>query len=171
MECIGFIRILVIIVIIPSSNQAFVSSVLSKLNAYTHDYEIKVLGMPRWRRFENIEPNIFHNLEIHLFSNYYFDYDKENVIDFIKQFRLNFKTEPNLYSYQAYDIFKYFIQAYNEYGKSLPYCINKIKNTDLLISDFYFKRINNQKGLSNISVFLLFYNHEYDIVNLKTYHD
>jgi LysM repeat protein/ABC-type branched-subunit amino acid transport system substrate-binding protein len=159
------------IVIIPSSSQAFVSSVLSKLNAYTHDYEIKVLGMPRWRRFENIEPNIFHNLEIQLFSNYYLDYENEEVKNFIKQFRLNFKTEPNLYSYQAYDLFKYFTSAYNEYGQSLPYCINKTEIEDLLISDFHFKRINNQLGLSNVSVFLIFYNHEYDVLNLGSYHD
>lgn len=155
------------VVIIPSSSQAFVSSVMSKLNAYHHEYEIKVFGMPRWRKFENIEPEIFHNLETHLYSNYYIDYNNKLTKEFIFQFRQNFKAEPNLYSYQAYDAFKFFVEGYNTFGNDLIYCVNNIESSQL-VSKFEFKKLSKQKGLSNTAIYLLFYNHEYDVVKLNT---
>ncbi|MBK8556596.1 MAG: hypothetical protein IPL65_12880 [Lewinellaceae bacterium] len=41
-------------------------SLLLKLNAIKGRNQVEVFGMPQWANFENIEPEYFRNLNVHL---------------------------------------------------------------------------------------------------------
>ncbi|MCK4661415.1 MAG: LysM peptidoglycan-binding domain-containing protein [Bacteroidales bacterium] len=149
------------IIIIPYSDQAFISDVISKINALRDNYKIKVFGMPRWSKFENIEPEMYYNLNIHLFSNSFIDYKNNDVKKFVINHRNIFKSEPSKYCFQGYDITYYFLNALLNYGKDFRYCLNNYK-VDLLQSFYNFKKVNKNSGYENNAIYLIEYNKNYE---------
>jgi len=158
------------IVIIPSSNQAFVTDVIGKLNAYSYEYDITVFGQPKWVRFENIELSNFHNTNTHIFSSSFIDYSKPDVVDFVKKYRFYFKGEPEKYSFQGYDICKYFCLALNKYGKDFRKCIhnNKVR---LLQTNFNFVPVSNQGGYQNTAIYILEYSKDFKLRKVAQFPD
>ena len=75
-------------------------------------------GMPKWRNVETIDVELFHKLNLHLSIPYYVDYNNSNAITFLQTYRALYNREPTPYSFQGYDITKYFIALADEYGKS-----------------------------------------------------
>jgi len=150
------------IVIVPSSNQAFVTDVMGKLNGYSYEYDITIFGQPRWLRFENIELDNFHNTNTHIFSNSFIDYNKPNIINFVKNYRLQYKGEPNKYAFQGYDITKYFCLALNKYGKDFRKCIH-MHHIDLLQTNFKFVPYTDQGGFQNTAIYILEYSKDYKL--------
>jgi LysM repeat protein/ABC-type branched-subunit amino acid transport system substrate-binding protein len=150
------------IVIIPSGNQAFVTDVIGKLNAYSYDYDITVFGQPKWIRFENIELSNFHNTNTHIFSNSFIDYNNPDVIDFVKKYRFYFKGESEKYAFQGYDICKYFCIALNKYGKDFRKCIHNNK-VELLQTNFNFVPVSNQGGYQNTAIYILEYSKDFKL--------
>jgi ABC-type branched-subunit amino acid transport system substrate-binding protein len=144
------------IVIVPSSNQAFVTDILGKLNGYSYEYNIKIFGQPLWSRFENIELDNFHNTNTHIFSNSFIDYSQANVSSFVQSYRYHFKGEPNKYAFQGYDITKYFCLALNKYGRDFRKCIH-MHDPELLQTSYRFVPFSDQGGYQNTSIFILEY--------------
>lgn len=106
--------------IVPSNNAAFVSDVVRNLDI-CHNYgntKMIAYGMPKWRNVETIDVELFHKLNLHLSIPYYVDYNNSNAITFLQTYRALYNSEPTPYSFQGYDITKYFIALADEYGKS-----------------------------------------------------
>ncbi|MCK5823615.1 MAG: LysM peptidoglycan-binding domain-containing protein [Bacteroidales bacterium] len=151
------------IIIIPSESRAFVSDIIAKLNAFSKNYDITLFGRPHWVRFDNIQPENFHNLQTQIFTNSYIDYKKENVKNFVKNFRTTFQTEPTKFSFQAFDISYYFINALKQYGKDFKYCLQSF-DIPLLETKFHFEKKNNKSGYENKALYIVTYNKDYDVV-------
>ena len=137
-------------VIIPSMNEAFITDALRNLNLIksSYDYRIEVYGMSRWKRFETIESNYLHALDLRLAMSYYTDYNDSLTVEFINRYREAFNTEPTSFSYQGYDILTFFVKAMNTYGKDFPAAIiNERKN--LLQSDVLFLPVAPGSGCEN----------------------
>jgi hypothetical protein len=150
------------IVIVPSSNQAFVTDVMGKLNGYSYEYDITVFGQPRWMRFENIELDNYHNTNTHLFSNSFIDYKNKGVSKFISQYRNFYKGEPERVAFQGYDITKYFCLALNIYGTDFRKCIH-MHHIDLLQTHFQFVPYTSQGGYQNTAIYILEYTKNYKL--------
>lgn len=150
------------IVIVPSSDQAFVTDVIGKLNGYSFEYDITIFGQPRWLRFENIELNNFHNTNTHIFSNSYIDYSNPSVIEFVERYRLNFKDEPDKFAFQGYDITKYFCLALNKYGHNFRNCIH-LNKVELLQTNFNFVPFTDGGGYQNTAIYLLEFTKDYKL--------
>ncbi|NOZ46550.1 MAG: LysM peptidoglycan-binding domain-containing protein [Chlorobi bacterium] len=148
------------IVLIPSANRAFVTDIMAKLNTLTKEFDIKLYGMDKWVTFSNIPLDYFHNLNTHIYTYSFIDYNKYEVNEFVDNYRKVYKAEPGKFSFQAYDITLYFLQALQLYGKEFRFCINDF-NPDLLETNFSFKRIDRASGFCNNSVFTIVYNHDY----------
>ena len=151
------------IIIIPSESRAFISDIIAKLNAFSNNYDITLFGRPHWIRFDNIQPENFHNLQTQIFTNSYIDYKKENVKNFVKTFRTTFKTEPTKFSFQAFDISYYFINALKQYGKNFQYCL-KTFDIPLLETKFCFEKKGVNSGYENKALYIVTYNKNYDVV-------
>ena len=106
-----------------------------------------VIGLPEWNRFSDMETDHLHNLDIHFLSDSYIDYNNDAVKIFVKKYRNTFKTEPDQYAFDGYDIGFYFLSALLHYGKSFERCL-PYYNEKLLQTSYEFKK-SHPAGLEN----------------------
>lgn len=94
------------IVLIPSTNKAFVSKVLSSIRCL--DSSSIVFGLNSWVKYDNLDIDDLMELNLHLplsnQLNYFSQFDKQ----FIKLFETTYLTNHAKYSYNAYSIMMHF---------------------------------------------------------------
>ena len=88
---------------IPSSDEDFVNSVMTKLNDTTDVYRVTIIGIPTWVYFESIDPAVMENLHTHLFTASHLDIDEGSTVAFRKFFRNEYLAEPMESAYQGFD--------------------------------------------------------------------
>ena len=163
------------LVIVPSTNEAFVSIAVTQLFFQLKDYDIELLGMPHWSVFQNIELLYIHRLNLSFFSPYYFSYDSADINDFLSRWRRFYAAEPASatrkgcnYAFLGHDITWHFLTAYKEYGRRFILHTEKFQ-TDLLMNSFRFKKSSYYSGFDNISLRLIRYNPDFSIL-AKDFH-
>ncbi len=147
-------------VILPSSDKAFVSDVVAKLNTLSEDHHITLFGHPRMINYENIDIQFFHNLNTHIFNLNYIDYESDEVLDFIYKYRKFFEKEPDKYAFYGYDISFYFMHAYHLFGKHFYCCLDRYYPT-LLQMKFNFQQQKPEAGFINEKMLLLNFQRNY----------
>lgn len=156
------------IVIIPSTDRAFVTDVMGKLNGYSYEYRVTLFGQPRWERFESIDIDYFHNTNTHFLSNSYIDYSKPEIIDFVRNYRNILGVEPDRMAFQGYDITMFFCTALNKFGHDFRRFI-MYHTAPLLQTEFNFVPYTDQGGYQNTSIYILDYAKDYTIKKIATY--
>lgn len=153
------------IVIIPSSNQAFVAGVLNRLNIMSNSYDITLFGLNDWARFLNIDVEYFHNMELHYASPFFVDYNCDHVKYFLRRYRRRYNSEPQYYGFNGYDVTLYFLSAMKSFGSDFQACL-PLLNVDLLQSDFMFRKSNPRYGFENNGLSIVKYSRDMNILNL-----
>jgi LysM repeat protein len=140
------------IVITLSKNQVFISDFITRLNNIRGNYDISLFGYPDWEDYD-LEPEYMLNLDLHLFSTSFVDYENLKVKEFIYDFRrrYNCEPEPDRYAFRGYDICYYFIDAIFRYGKDFGECIYEYEYSGLSTS-FEFLREDENYGYENQSI-------------------
>lgn len=156
------------IVIIPSTDRAFVTDIMGKLNGYSYEYNVKVLGRQTWERFESIDIDNFHNTHTHYLSNSYIDYSKPEIIDFVRNYRNIMNTEPDRMAFQGYDITMFFCSALNKFGHDFRKYIMYHK-APLLQTEFNFVPFSDQGGFQNTAIYILEYDKDYTVKKTASY--
>lgn len=159
-------------VIVISNNEAYVSIVLSNLDANLRNCDIEVLGMPSWLGFRNIDLEYFHNLQVILFTPFFIDYNDRDTKHFLKKCIDILGYEPqelkskgyNL-TFLGYDIAFYFIKAYLTYGRSFQKCINYM-NLKSLLCNYRFIQHSPVDGFENQSIIYIRYNKDFTVNKL-----
>lgn len=106
---------------IASESEAFVNDVVRNLNLMLlENFEVILYAPSKIRSFDTIEVEHFHNTSMHVSLTYYIDYERQDVKDFLLEYRALYKTEPSQFAFQGYDIGKYFISLCHKYGKRWP---------------------------------------------------
>ena len=130
-------------IIIGSDNEAFVNDVVRNLNLLVYNkLNIVLYGASRFRSFETIEAENFHNTLMKVSLGYYIDYENPQVQSFLLKYRALFNTEPTQFAFQGYDIAKYFIGICYKYGEKWPEMLEKVK-AEMLQSTFNYLRHDN----------------------------
>lgn len=152
-------------VIVVSNSEAFVSDVLRNLNLITtrNGYKVTLYGLSRWRNFESVDINYYHSMNLHLAMQYFVDYKREDVKRFLARYRAIYGSEPTPYSFQAYDIGKYFSEKLSVYGRSITDNIEDNYPERLLQSDFRFLRKREGDGLSNCGTRIIIYRPDFSV--------
>ena len=105
-------------ILIASEQEAFVNDVVRNLNVLTHqDYSITLYAPARFRNFETIDVESYHNLHLHVSTAYHIDYDHPDVARFLLEYRAFFQTEPTRFAFQGYDLASYLIRMVARYGR------------------------------------------------------
>ncbi|MCD6112403.1 MAG: LysM peptidoglycan-binding domain-containing protein [Bacteroidales bacterium] len=153
-------------VVIPLTNdKVFALNIMTKLNELKDTFNINVIGVPYWNKFKGMETKYMLNLNTHIFSPYFIDYKKDNVKDFVNNFRSIYKTEPQNYAFDGFDITYYFLQALMKYGRNFQSCLPYFK-TECLHTNFDFKKTGQNRGYEN--TFWNIYKYEnYKLINVK----
>lgn len=150
-------------VFIASESEAFVNDVVRNLNVMIHKkYKVVLYAPGRIRNFETIEVDNFHNSNLHVSLGYYIDYDDAKVKEFLLKYRALYNSEPTQFSFQGYDLAKYFIGLCSKYGESWA---QKLESSDskMLQSVFRFRK-TEAGGYINTGVHRLVYGEGYQII-------
>lgn len=130
--------------IIASESEAFVNDVFRNINLLAREgRNVEIFCHSKVRGYD-IEVESLHNNGLHVSLAYYIDYNAPEVIRFVKQYRALFNTEPTQFSFQGYDIVKYFAGLCAEYGDNWFKSLGSVKKT-MLQTTFDFRdgsRIN-----------------------------
>jgi LysM repeat protein len=159
------------LVIILSTYEPDVISVLSHLHFMLREYKIEVFGLPQWQRFDNVRIDVMHELQVNLYTPFYIDYSNPRVKSFVSASRSKLKYEPFKttskgtginYAYLGYDLGIYFLEALYSYQKNICDCIEN-KKEKLLLSDYDFSRNNSQGNYVNKHISIIRFNKEYEV--------
>ncbi len=156
------------IVIIPDDKEAFVTGVIEQLFLFAEKYDITLIGSPNWELFQNINIRYLKRMNFNYASPFYIDYSHWKVKQFVKKFRTAYKTEPNIYAFQGYDVIYYFLDTLKKYGKLFQFCIeNNLKSKKGIIFDFDFHRTDTYNGFENKGIHYLTYGNNYKLTETK----
>lgn len=157
-------------VIIPSTNEAFVYVAATQLFFQLKNFNIELYGMPQWSVFQNIDLLYLHALNLRFLSSYYFNYNNPAIKNYLYKFRKEFGIEPVTltrkganYAILAYDLSWFFINALNDYGKALFFHAEQLKY-DLLMNSFQFKKLSPWSGFENTSLKVVRYTPELNVI-------
>lgn len=155
-------------VFIPSENQAYVTRALMALHNFVMDHDtasITVFGLDQWRSFTNLSIDQLCNLNVHVASQHYENYNDRNTVRLIQQFRTRFGTDPEKFGFLGFDVGHYFLNNATKYGAG---CITQLPNQqeELLTTPFNFIKVGAESGYENSAVYIL----KYDDFELKRVH-
>ncbi len=91
------------VIVLTSSDEAFVSPIITRLDSLD-EYKFVVCGLPTWENFETIDPQRLQNLETHIFTSSYVDYNQGTVRNFRKTFLEQTKADPQYLAYLGFSI-------------------------------------------------------------------
>lgn len=115
------------VILLPTQNEAEVSVGVSNIHTLAPNFDITIIGSNRYQQFESINQEYFHDGQLEFLVPYWPEYATEVTRGFIRRFRDNFKTEPNPYSMQGYDVTYFFGKAVYLYGSDFSRCLNSMK--------------------------------------------
>jgi len=157
------------IIIIPSSDEAYVSNILTALFFEIEDYDLRVFGMSNWHKFQSIDLEYLHQMGMNYFTTFYVDYKKESVVKFIKKFKQVYRTEPyrvsprgyNLSMY-GYDLMFYFTSLLSNYGEEFISCpINP--DYKPMLGPYLFRKSAEHGGFMNQFTIMIEYGKDLEI--------
>ncbi len=152
------------VVIIASDDGPLMSESLTDVHALKRKFSINVFGYPGVRYLDNLDHKICFDLGLMVYSPFWIDYAKDNVMRFNARFRQKFFTEPSeiSYAWQGYDIVYYFLSGLSIHGKE--FLVHpEIHNVELLHSEYDFRRRSVSDGFENNKLYLIRYSNNYDL--------
>lgn len=150
------------ILIVPSNDIVFISSLLNNLNNLTNawngkDYKFTVIGTDDWIKLDDIDINYKLKFNVHVPSPVVVNFDDSTTVNgFIKPFRKKYGIDPDRFAMTGFDIGYFYLAGYLTEGKNF---INRLEYYDVtMISNrFKLKQIAEGSGYLNSSVFILEY--------------
>ena len=107
----------------PVRNELTVSNFLTGLRNVKKSDRITVMGDESWLRFRNFDPDYFNLVNLQIPVNLYSSNEIDELRPFVKAFRDNFKTAPEVYAYKGFDAACFVTDMLESFGSSLPECI------------------------------------------------
>lgn len=147
-----------------SSNEPEVNKFLSKVRLLTKDYDISVIGLPIWRKF-NLDDSHLHRLKTYLVTPNYIDYNSDTIRNFISKFQTYYKTLPSKYAFWGYDVAWYFINAVCYFGNDFAHCLSTY-NPFLLETKFTFQQTDNG-SYQNVNTQVIYYDEKFNLNVVK----
>lgn len=149
------------IIIVSAHSQAKVIHNFRQLSSSGNLPEIVFIIPEVWLEKNQSEIEIFNQLKVHFFSNYFVDYKEDNTLYFMSEFLEKYHSPPDLtrFSFQGYDITKYFVSMLKN-----DFDATRFSFTPLSL-DFDFKK-RKDGGYENRKKRLLML-HDFEIVEIK----
>lgn len=150
------------VVLLPTQNEAEVSVGVSNIHTLAPNFDITIIGSNRYQQFESINQEYFHDGQLEYLAPYWPEYTSEITRNFIRRFRDYFRTEPNQYSMQGYDVTYFFSKAVYLYGPDFSRCINTLR-LPLVQGNYHFAPTPSG-GYINEGLHVISFTRDYKIV-------
>lgn len=142
------------IVVLPSTNQSYVTEFVRGLRGKREKFNIILFGLQNWTSYDNLDFEYLNDLSLHLAANNYVDYSTVSTQQFIAKYRAKYKTEPEMYVYQGFDISYYFISALQKYGTGFLKNLSENKFNGIE-TNYSFRQFPSDSGFENKFVHIL----------------
>jgi hypothetical protein len=106
-----------IILIIPTSDESYLQSILNKLIEMEDGYMFRLAGLPTWEHFESVDPSLLAEFSTYIFSAVHIDVDHPRIQKFRKAFIETNHADALEQAYYAYDMVNYFTRNFDVNGK------------------------------------------------------
>ncbi len=136
------------VLVLPTVNEAEVSVVVSNMKALSAEFDVVVIGNNRFPQFESIDPEHYHYANLEFLTPYWPDLNQQVPRSFIHNFRVHFRTDPNQYSIQGYDVTFFFVKALSDYGDGFVKCLSKEK-ASLVQGNYMFRKLASGGYINN----------------------
>jgi hypothetical protein len=141
--------------------------VVTNLNTLkTFGQNIKVIGLSRWQRFHNVDPEYYFNLNLSIATPFFIDYHQKDVKDFVLKYRDIYSSEPSQMAIHGYDVGFYFFSALKDFGTDFSRCILNY-DKDLLQANYRFVKWYHNSGFENVDVSIIKYFDGYNILKVN----
>ena len=144
------------VVVLPSTNQPYVTEFIRGLRGKRDKFKIVLFGLQNWTSYDNLDFEYLNDLSLHIAANTFIDYSNPATVSFINKYRTTYKTEPEMYVYQGFDIAYYFISELQKNGTGFLKTISEHKFHGIE-ADYDFKQFPSDSGFENKFVHILKY--------------
>lgn len=145
------------IIILPSNNQSYVTEFISHLNSINREkFKIVLFGLQNWMNYDNLDFEYLNNLSLHIPANTFVDYKNASTQNFIQTYRSKYKTEPEMYVYQGFDVAYCFISLLQKEGSGFLKQLSANKYSGIS-SNYQFAQFPSESGFENKFVYILKY--------------
>lgn len=126
----------------------FATKILNNINKSAQKFPITLIGLPRWKKFDNLlVPNLL-NMNAIYFDDHFVDYNDSVALKFVDDFRMKYESEPIDYAFEGFDVGWYFLNALMEFGPHPMECL-PYYHIPLLHTRYYFNKRRYEDGLEN----------------------
>ena len=150
-------------IIIASDSEAFAIEVVRNLYLLSKNgTRLALYSTSKIRSFDTIDLEQLHNVNLHVSTSYYVDYDSDEVKRFLLDYRALYNAEPSQFSFQGYDLMKCLSTLASRYGKKWEKHLDDVRLQGMQ-ADFKFVRTAENGGYVNKAVRRLEYRPDYSI--------
>ncbi len=142
------------VVLIASSDEAFVSPYISGLNGIEDIEYVTIAGLPTWQEFESINFMQYDSLELYLFENNFIDRDLQPLKEFRTRFVERYYADPAPSGYSGYLAVKELCMASSARGEVSVSAVTDIGFSGLT-PYFRFVQADSSGGYENRAVSIL----------------
>lgn len=96
------------LIVMPGIGRSYIDATLRSLDKVAHRYPINVIGHPSWEKLTYLNTTLLQRLQARITSSSRINYQSQLVIDFVREFRSDYKSEPNEYAFKGFDAGMYF---------------------------------------------------------------
>jgi hypothetical protein len=129
-------------------NENYAKRLLSSFSS-KGDADLILFADYSWIEFPHLDYSLLEKNKYHFTLSHFNDYTNANFVNFVKDFREHFKTEPDrIYAALGYDITMFFVNSLVTNGEDFMQNPNLNRVNDI-ISDFYFERKDENFGFQN----------------------
>ena len=104
------------LIIAYGDNNVFATQMLNSLAKTADRYPITLVCIPDWAKFEKLLVDNLLKMNAIYISDFFVDYQSDDVKNFVLRFRERYSAEPLKYAFEGYDLAYYFLSAMMRYG-------------------------------------------------------
>ena len=104
------------VIIAYGDNNVFATQILNSLAKTADRYPITLVCIPDWTKFEKLLVDNLLKMNAIYISDFFVDYQSDEIKNFVLRFRERYATEPMKYAFEGYDLAYYFLSAMMRYG-------------------------------------------------------
>lgn len=107
------------ILIVPTSDESFLSSLLNKMKEEKENYRFVLCGLPAWEGFESVDPEVMKGFDATFFNGTFIDYKSSGVQSFRKIFIQQYHVDPLPQAFWGYDLVRMIAHDTNNRTKEI----------------------------------------------------
>lgn len=113
------------LVVMPGTGRMYIDATLRSLDKIAHRYPINIIGHPSWEKLTYLNTTLLQRLQARITSSSRINYQSQLVVDFVREFRRDYKSEPNEYAFKGFDAGMYFGKMVAKNGSAFSDDLNK----------------------------------------------